>query len=86
MTKKCAKCGGEIPEQEIGRPKIYCSTGCRRAAEFEIRRINSTLGKLEEKLTNARLGYGCDPEKTVKLLQSEIVRHEARLVALLEEN
>jgi hypothetical protein len=80
----CVKCGGPIAEAATtGRPKKYCSPACRRSAEHEIRRVNVLLGKLEEKVSNARLGYGYSGPGSVDKLEGEIARHEARLRALL---
>lgn len=85
MGTGCLKCGKAIQEQAAtGRPKSYCSVGCRRAAEHEIRRINSLLGKLEGDLSNARLGCGWDTDKTSKKLECEIALQESRLRALLD--
>jgi hypothetical protein len=45
--------------------------------------VNVLLGKLEEKVSNARLGYGYSSPGSVENLEGEIARHEARLRALL---
>lgn len=85
MKTTCIKCGKEIEDQATtGRPKDYCSTGCRRAAEHEVRRINLRLEKLEEQLSNNRIGYGLPSEKISKNLKSEIAIYEERLRVLLE--
>lgn len=81
----CVKCGSPITEAPTtGRPKKYCSPACRRSAEHEIRRVNVLLGKLEERASNARLGFGCSTPGSIANLEGEIARHEARLRALLE--
>lgn len=86
METTCVKCGGQIAESATaGRPKRYCSTACRRAAEHEIRRVNALLAKLEEKVSNARLGFGFSSPGSVENLMSEIARQEARLRELLIE-
>jgi hypothetical protein len=43
----CVKCGTDLEQPATGRPKIYCSVGCRRAAEFEIRRISKAIEATE---------------------------------------
>jgi hypothetical protein len=54
VSGKCAKCGGELVQQETGRPSRYCSKACRRAAEYELRRIQRRLEDLEVSESNAR--------------------------------
>jgi len=84
MKTTCVKCGKEIEGQTTtGRPKDYCSTGCRRAAEYEKNRINSRMGKLEDLLSSARLGCGFDPASDVEKLKAEIAIYEERLRVLL---
>lgn len=83
----CVKCGGPIAEvAATGRPKKYCSPACRRSAEHEVRRINALLGKLEERASNARLGYGCPTPASIAKIEGEIAHQEARLRALLGED
>lgn len=79
----CLKCGLTIEEQATtGRPKAYCSVGCRRSAEHEVRRINSLLQKLETDLSNAILGRVWADQ--VSKIEAEILRQEARLRNLLD--
>lgn len=86
MEAMCLKCGGQIAESATaGRPKRYCSVACRRAAEHEVRRLNALLAKLEERVSNARLGFGFSSPGSVENLEGEIARQEARLRALLIE-
>lgn len=83
-VKTCAKCGTPIdPVAAANNGKKYCSVACRRSAEHEIRRVNALLGKLEERASNARLGYGVSGADAVAKLDAEIARHETRLRALL---
>lgn len=46
----CVKCGAELSAPPTGRPPTYCSTGCRRATEYELRRLQRRLERLEEDL------------------------------------
>ncbi|MBZ0090960.1 MAG: hypothetical protein K8F27_01865 [Sulfuricellaceae bacterium] len=79
----CLKCGLPIEGQaETGRPKSYCSVGCRRSAEHEVRRINSLLQKLETDLSNALLGRVWADQ--VPKIEAEISRQETRLRILLD--
>lgn len=85
MSLKCKKCGHEIKDiAEIGRPKIYCGTGCRRAAELEIRRLNNLLAELESILSKKRLGWGACGAHDIEVVESEISRQEVRLRTLLD--
>ncbi len=83
----CPRCGRVIQTPSgAGRPATYCSPGCRRAAEYEIRRIDDHLTKLESRLSalrliNERTGWEDDPA----LLEAEIAVQRARLAELLED-
>jgi len=46
----CAKCGGELSRPATGRPPRYCSVGCRRATEFELRRLQGRLDAADEEV------------------------------------
>jgi hypothetical protein len=54
-SKDCPKCGTplEPPGDSGGRPRRWCSPGCQRSGEAEMRRINSLLKHLE--LNKSRL-------------------------------
>lgn len=80
-TSNCIKCGKPLEHPTTGRPRAYCSTGCRRAAEKEIGRLNDRLAQLETMAMQARLGRGM-PGELVRIGQ-EIDRAEARLRELL---
>lgn len=85
LMESCVKCGGPIAEASTtGRPKKYCSPACRRSAEHEIRRVNTLLGKLEERASHVRLGHGYSTPDSIAKLEGEIARQEARLRVLLE--
>ena len=45
--RQCRYCNRELHEAKIGRPRDYCSVGCRRAAEYEIPRVSRRLEELE---------------------------------------
>jgi hypothetical protein len=83
----CPRCSRAIPASEgAGRPATYCSPGCRRAAEYEIRRINDRLDHLEQRFsalrfTIHRTGWEDDPA----LLEAEIARQRARLAELCDQ-
>ena len=87
VTKTHCPCGQPLEQKSgAGRPAKYCSTACRRAAEFEIRRIDKLLARLEDRLVNLRLGYfSVDPASESAQLASEIERANIRMAALLAE-
>lgn len=84
MEKVCRICGADLPAQKpTGRPPIYCSTSCRRAAELEITRVNRRLGDLEGRLSLTRsssISTLDDPA----MLEREIARQRDRLLELIE--
>ncbi len=43
----CPIDGTPLPPSATGRPPTYCSVGCRRTAEYELRRLDRRLGSLE---------------------------------------
>lgn len=45
--RACIKCGTDLPPHGKGRPPTYCSQGCRRSTEYELRRIQRHLEALE---------------------------------------
>lgn len=83
--ENCLKCGAPLETGSgKGRPKAYCSTACRRSAEYEIRRVDQRLAALELDAQNIRLGRmmilsGRETEK----IEVEIGLLEARLKLLL---
>ena len=46
-TGACRYCGTPLAKPKRGRPPRYCSVGCRRASEYEVRRCNRRLETLE---------------------------------------
>jgi len=47
--KACRYCGLAVTKPRTGRPPVYCSAGCRRAIEYDVRRISRRLESLERK-------------------------------------
>jgi hypothetical protein len=50
----CRKCGRAVVSPATGRPRVWCSDGCRRAADYEVRRIVRRLERLEDALPTWR--------------------------------
>ena len=74
--KLCLKCRTPLTPTATGRPPSYCSTGCRRAAEYELRRIQRHLERLEAQRQSPF--FVKDTERAIAAL-------EARLRTLLED-
>jgi hypothetical protein len=74
--KRCVKCERPLKPTGVGRPPSYCSTGCRRAAEYELRRIQRHLERLEAQ-RESRF-FAKDTERAIAAL-------EVRLRTLLED-
>ena len=78
----CIKCGHEIPPHAgPGRPRRYCSTGCRRAMEYELRRLQRALENVEERQRWDRINRQENPA-----LEQERRRVESRLRELLDDH
>ncbi len=83
---RCRGCGCDLPVV-LGpvRRRLYCSPGCRRAMEYERRRLQRNLISLEELIWESRLGlFGRKPEK-VPVLAAEHARLQARLRKVLDD-
>lgn len=81
----CVKCGADLPTPGRGRPRRYCGTGCRRAAEYELRRVQQALLDVEDRIRGARFGWGVHPERSLPKFEAERVRLEDRLKHLLDD-
>jgi len=84
MTNSCKICQKPLSEKKRGRPPVYCGTACRRAAEYEIKRVDNRLGELEKQLSDLRssppgLYLLTDPT----LIAAEIALQRTRLLELL---
>jgi hypothetical protein len=67
----------------MGRPPSYCPTGCRRAAEYELRRLQRRLQVLEDQAARERiLGNAVLAGR----VESEVKRAELRLLQLLDRH
>ena len=76
VEKFCLKCRTPLTPTAVGRPPSYCSTGCRRAAEYELRRIQRHLERLEAQRESPMFAAGAE---------RAIAELEARLRTLLED-
>lgn len=48
-AKQCRYCTLPVTKPRTGRPPDYCSVGCRRAAEYDVRRASRRLESLESR-------------------------------------
>ena len=51
-VRSCLSCGVDLPPRSSGpgRPALYCSTGCRKQAELEIRRLEKHIDHAEQEI------------------------------------
>jgi hypothetical protein len=87
MRTICKKCGRDLPgaSSGAGRPRDYCTDGCRRATEYAIGRLNRRLENLETRESDLRVcGLFAMTPDTLEALGVEIARTRARLLDLLE--
>ena len=47
LVEKVCRCGAVLVRPATGRPPRYCSTSCRRAAEYDLRRAQQLLTRAE---------------------------------------
>ncbi len=90
-SQKCAVCSKKFPTSSKG--KKYCSEGCRRIAEFEIRRINRRLERLEDRRADEEMDVlapvhyndmlGRSPEERLHTIETQIKAEKTRLAALV---
>jgi hypothetical protein len=76
----CLKCEEPIPEPRRADSR-YCSEACKLAAEYERRRLQRRLERLEDAAVQWRAWP--DSERQLAHVQAEIVQAEARLLVLL---
>jgi len=95
----CPKCGADVPQKPgKGRPAVYCGVTCRKAAEYELRRLQRALEAAEDRLRanerrcaeirlHGQSSYGGTLsrwEEAVTLDLAEVAGLEARLRVLLD--
>jgi len=72
----CVKWGSELDRGGRGRPSRFCSEGCKKSAEAEMRRINTNLRSLE--LRRAGLVFGPRAEEARRSCDGPIAELQAR--------
>lgn len=95
----CRKCGAALAGRPgVGRPAWYCSTGCRRAAEYELRRAQDALATVEKRAREHReqialesvyglncCGRGQALVRHLEGIEAERMRLESRMQLLLDD-
>jgi hypothetical protein len=96
----CRKCGVALAERTgAGRPPWYCSVGCRRSAEYELRRAQTAVEAVEKDIRRHREHVAIEPvygldccgrrsdavARHLAFLEEERVRLEARMRELLDD-
>lgn len=86
--ENCKICNQELTQPTKGRNRTYCDSTCRRMAEFEVRRINRRLERLEDRLINEQEP---DPliqpdEEKITFLEDAIRRQKQQLFDLIKED
>ena len=85
MNSVCRVCSAELPMKDVGRPAIFCSPACRRAAAYEVRRVEGRTGKLEARLSDMRCSEFVTLDANPTLLQAELAVQHKRLLELLAD-
>lgn len=80
----CVMCGRALTQPATGRPRRYCSTGCRRAADLEVRRLDRHLDQLEQRLRWANLNFWMTGKDEIEKIEQLIDLTKRRLITLLD--
>ena len=83
----CPKCGNDLPQQEgAGRPARYCSDACKRAAGYEMTRLNRRLQGIEDRLSMEREEYAVKVATQTKYwVENYGASFQCRIDAIQEE-
>jgi hypothetical protein len=85
MAETCLKCGAPLPKRaagDVGRSRDYCDAVCRRAVEYELRRLQRRLQGLEDTLAHV-VASGAGDQAQGRHLRKAIATAEGRLRVLL---
>jgi hypothetical protein len=78
-SKLCPKCGTLIkpPGESGGRPRRWCSPGCKQSTEQEMRRVGQVLKRLElDKVWKQRHGRAGGIERIDELIVEQQRRYD----------
>jgi hypothetical protein len=85
----CLMCDSPLVQPATGHPRVYCGVPCRRAAEYELRRVQSLLLTAERMHQRCRAAHEIDSfdrpstRRALKWWTSEVAQLKARQRALL---
>jgi hypothetical protein len=89
-ASRCRECGTLVDPAATGRPAVYCSPVCRRAAEYDLRRSQVLLTRAQRCEQDAGLrlmtasSYRLDDEqKALDYWRAEVKRLRDKLRAML---
>jgi hypothetical protein len=90
-AKQCPECGSPMPAaKSTGRPPTYCTSVCRRAAEFALRRAQVLLTRAQRAEQDASLAVAtgsnyqaADDAARLAFWRSEVQRLRDEIRALL---
>jgi len=82
----CRTCQTPLPEVGVGpgRHPKFCSEACKRAREYELRRLDGRINRVEDRLTEVRVSKVPSLDDAA-LLEKELDRLKVRLLQLLDE-
>lgn len=93
--RTCPICGTALPAPKpTGRPATYCGPRCKRMAEFELRRLQSRLERLEDSRAYWRrvvagdrsdfFGSAQGAREGLKRTEADIAEATARLAEVID--
>lgn len=91
-SNACRICGEPLSQPTTGRSRRYCSTTCRRAAEYQLKRLNEHLTRLEwqrdalrRRLAIVKLSaaHRRELEREAAVLDADVERYRFDLARLL---
>jgi hypothetical protein len=87
MTTVCRRCSALLPRKPgAGRRAAYCSNGCRRAAEYEAKRVQNALDGVEHVIRSRTLSpTGTANAEIIRAHEAERDRLELRLREVLDD-
>jgi hypothetical protein len=89
-ASRCRECGTLIEPAAAGRPAVYCSAVCRRAAEYDLRRSQVLLARAQRAEQDAGLKVAIagawqreECASVLKFWRAEVKRLREKLRAML---
>ena len=87
MSRICPTCSESLNASTGGRPRRYCSTACKRAAEYERQRLDREIAHTRRELLKARVTEATHATRgskaAVRVIEESLAASELRLLELL---